>query len=209
MQPWASLFQTTPATKPCHWHEAKSSLSWRRYSSSWANGVLCLWAHSDFICKPDLPAVAVGNLENCKHTTTIEKSITCLTVLLCHADLGVLFLTFILQCFYRDPASAAVTQTSGGVPVPVSKLSCHVCSGSSARLPGSEAPSCHKSFKAHYGLCYVLCKTCVGILNWKHCAQILTMSSDSLRSPAVSPSRGEVCRSRECYKEGAKGCNQI
>lgn len=149
IQPWASLFQTTPATKPCHWCEAKSSLSWKRYSSSRANGVLCLCAHSDFIYKSDLQAVAVGNLENCKHTTTTEKFITCLTVLLCHAGIGVLFLTFILQCCYRDPASAAVTETSGTVPVPVSKPSCHVCSESLVRLPGSKAPSCHKSFKAH------------------------------------------------------------
>lgn len=134
--------------------------------------------------------MAVGNLENCKHTTTTEKSITCLTVPLSYAGIGVLFLTFILQCFYRDLASAAVTQTSGSVPVP--KLSCHVCSGSLAHLPGSKAPSCHKSFKAHHDLCYNFCRTCVGILNCKYCAQMLTISSDNLRSPAVSPSGGEV-----------------
>lgn len=134
--------------------------------------------------------MAVGNLENCKHTMTIEKSITCLTVPLSYAGIGVLFLTFILQCFYRDLASAAVTQTSGSVPVP--KPSCRVCSGSLVHLPGSKAPSCRRSFKAHYDLCYDLCRTCVGILNCKYCAQILTISSDSLRSPAVSPSGGEV-----------------
>lgn len=209
IQHWASLFQTIPATKPCHWNEAKSSLSWKRYISSWANGVLCLCTPSDFICKSDLQAMAVGNLVNCKHATTIERSIIYLTVLLCHAGVGVLFLTRILQRLYRDSASAAVSQTSGSVPVPVSKPSCHVCSGSSTLLPGSKAPSCHESFKAHHGVCYVLCRTCVEILNWKYCAQILTIGSDALRSPAVSPSGGEVWGSRECYKEGAKGNHQM
>lgn len=47
----------------------------------------------------------MGNLEDYKHITTTEKSITCLTVLLSHAGIwGFFWLSFILQDFYIDPA---------------------------------------------------------------------------------------------------------